>query len=417
MNRFSRASSILLTLALSVAASSCGGGGGGSGFSGSTPPALTNTVTITVDQGVAGTNGTSITNSINTAFVSVTFCLPGSNTCQTVDHIEVDSGSYGLRVLSSAMSLALPLQSASVGGNLVECTNFVDGYIWGPVVLSDVQIGSKTASSVPVQVIGDSRFPNVPTNCANTGSTEEDTVMDFGANGVLGIGPFIEDCGAQCAEQLVQAAYYGCTSTTAVSCQATLVPLVNQVQSVIAKFATDNNGVIITLPAETNPFAQSATGTMTFGVDTETNNSLSGKTALPLNGLGELSAQFNGQTYDQSFIDSGSNANFFTDTNLQVCTQSGITDFFCPAANPTNLSVILQGTNGVMSTQNFSVGNAFTFFSASPAADAVFPQLAGPYPGNTPTFDFGLPFFYGKSVAYVLEGVSTAQGTGPLIAF
>jgi Protein of unknown function (DUF3443) len=415
MNFLARTSSALMIVAICFAASSCGGGGGGGSFSGGGNTNPTNTATITVDNGVLS-NGSSVTNSINTPFVSVTFCLPNSSTCQTVDHIEIDTGSYGLRVLSSAMSLALPLQTASVGGNLVECVNFVDGYIWGPVVLSDVQIGQKTASSLPVHVIGDTRFPNVPSGCADAGATEEDTVVDFGANGILGIGPFLQDCGAGCANNVITGTYYGCTSTTAASCQPTSVAVTNQVQSVVAKFAADNNGVIISLPAESGTNFQSATGTMTFGINTQSNNQISGLTAMTLDGNAELSAQFNGTTYDQSFIDSGSNGNFFTDSSLPSCTQQGITDFFCPA-NTTNLSVILQGSNGVMSTQAFTVANAFTFFSSAPANYAVFPQLAGQYPGNTPTFDFGLPFFYGRNVAYLLEGESSSAGTGPLVAF
>src|SRR5580692_6262969 len=133
MNLVTRAGTALMIVAICIAASACGGGGGSS-FSGGGTTNPTNTAAITVDNGVVS-NGSSVTNSINTPYVSVTFCLPNSSTCQTVDHIEIDTGSYGLRVLSSAMSLALPLQTASVGGNLVECVNFVDGYIWGPVAL------------------------------------------------------------------------------------------------------------------------------------------------------------------------------------------------------------------------------------------------------------------------------------------
>jgi len=54
----------------------------------------------------------------------------------------------------------------------------VDGYSWGPVALADVQISGETAQSVPLQVIGDPSFTNIPAACSGTG-TEEDTVAAF----------------------------------------------------------------------------------------------------------------------------------------------------------------------------------------------------------------------------------------------
>src|SRR5690242_8313720 len=64
-----------------------------------------NVVTLVADPGATGdyTNG---------SFVSATICLPGTTTCQTIDHLLVDTGSFGLRILSSAgggaLTLALP---------------------------------------------------------------------------------------------------------------------------------------------------------------------------------------------------------------------------------------------------------------------------------------------------------------------
>ncbi len=62
---------------------------------------------------------------------SVTLCLPGTNTCQTIDGIQVDTGSQGLRVLASALdpSIALPLVGASCTVATVgECSVFGTGY-------------------------------------------------------------------------------------------------------------------------------------------------------------------------------------------------------------------------------------------------------------------------------------------------
>ncbi len=59
-------------------------------------------------------------------FVTITVCAPAAPTnCQTIDHILVDTGSSGLRIISSALSSALALsQQTDAGGDAVaECTN------------------------------------------------------------------------------------------------------------------------------------------------------------------------------------------------------------------------------------------------------------------------------------------------------
>src|ERR1700678_1709958 len=120
------------------------------GSSHTTPNTITSTGTNVAPISV---NGGPTGDYADAAFASVTLCVPGTSTCQTVDGVLVDTGSFGLRVLSSALtSISLPQQSS--GGNPVaECFTFLDSYTWGPVQTADVQIGSETASSVPVQVL------------------------------------------------------------------------------------------------------------------------------------------------------------------------------------------------------------------------------------------------------------------------
>lgn len=383
----------------------CGGGGGGGGGASSPQPVVNNVAAVTVDSGPSN-------NSVNTLFVSVKFCVPGSTSdCQTVDHIQVDTGSYGLRVLSSVMTLSLPLQATS-GGSLVECVPFVDGYSFGPVVQADIYIGGETAAGLPVQVIGDSRFPTVPSDCSSSGGPAENTVTAFGANGILGIGPFAYDCGDSCAAGVVAASYYSCNGA---ACSGTAAPLAQQVQSVVMHFATDNNGAIIQLPAVAATGAATVSGSLIFGIDTESNNASGTQTVLTVNDMGYLTVSFNGQSLTDSFLDSGTNGTYFNDSSIPNCTQSGITDFYCPASTQ-NLMATLSGANGISATVDFSVGNAQSQLSANPTFTA-FPELAGAYPGTTSTLDFGLPFFYGKRVAVALAGSMTNAGTGPYFAF
>jgi hypothetical protein len=405
-----RALLVGLYTALCLSALGCGGHGstpfaGASG--GSTPPAA-NVVSVVVNAGPTSTSP-----DVNTLFTTVTVCTPGSTTnCQTIDNIEVDTQSFGLRILASALTLALPVQSASVGGSLAECTAFADGYSWGPVALADLQIGGESASSVPVQIIGDPNFSNVPADCSALAPTEEDTVATFGANGILGIGVFDQDCGTQCVTVVDNGFYYACTSTL---CQAAAVPLASQVTNPVSLFATDNNGSIIDLPGVAEQGAATLTGSLIFGIDTQSNNASGSETVLTVDPqFGYLTATFNGQSLTMSFIDSGSNGIYFTDTGIAQCTDPNFSQFYCPAS-ALSLTVTLQGTNGVAAAIGFSVDNAQTLAANNPTFTVV-PALAGTYP-TSGTFDFGLPFYYGRRVATALESGTTTLGTGPYVAY
>ena len=397
-----------LCAALCLSAIACGGGSSAGG-GGGTPPPTNNTASVIIDEGPSNA-------SINTLFTSVTICVPGStSSCQTIDHIQVDTGSYGLRILAPVLTLTLPIVTLANGNSLAECTQFVDGYSWGPVVTADIQIAGETAHSLPVQVIGDSRLSNIPANCSSTGGTEEDTVSTFGANGILGIGPFELDCGD--CDTVTHGIYYAC----ATSCTDTTVPDNQQVPNPVTHFAADNNGVIVVLPSVAAGGASNVMGSLIFGIDTQTDNASGTQTVLTVNDTAELLMNFNGNSLANSFIDSGSNGIYFNDSSIVNCTApsndptSQIVNFYCPA-NTLNLEVSIQGMNGVMANNlTFGVGNTETMLNND--FDA-YPQLAGTIPpGNAGTFDYGLPFFFGKRVAVAVEGAMTKAGTGPYIAF
>jgi hypothetical protein len=418
-----RALRIALCTALCLSILSCGGGGnsstleststasGGTTTGGTTPPTGStapsgaNVVGVVVDAGP-----TSTMPSINTLFTTVTVCVPGTTTCQTIDHIQVDTGSFGLRILSSVLTLALQPQTTTAGNALLECTAFVDGYSWGPVALADVQISGESASSVPVQVIGDPNFESlVPPACSGVGPAEN-TVATFGANGILGVGVFAQDCGAGCATAPDNGFYYSCGTT---SCQPTAVALANQVPDPVTLFAADNNGVIIQLPSVADQGAATLTGSMIFGIDTQANNASGKQTILTVDPIaGEFTTVFNGQTLTQSFLDTGSNGLYFNDTSVTQCTATGLTDFYCPAS-PESLSAELQGQNGLSDTVSFTISSAANL-TANEAADG---SLGGTYTASSATFDWGLPFYYGRSVYTAFQNGTTAVGTGPYVAF
>jgi hypothetical protein len=243
----------------------------------------------------------------------------------------------------------------------------------------------------------------VPLNGCINGSNES-TSRQLGANGILGVGVSVTDCGASCTDALTSN-YYSCPSGT--NCTAIGVPVAQQVVNPVTKFAVNNNGVIVQLPPVATT-AASATGTLVFGIGTQSNNTLTGVTSFRSTGFGNLSGTYKG-TAVTTIVDSGSNGLFFTDSSLPACA-STFTDFYCPAS-PQALSATVRGLDGTTATVNFTVNNAQTL--ASSGTNYALNGLAGSI-GSLPTlFDFGLPFFFGRHVYF---GIA-ANGNSPYVAF
>ncbi len=410
--------SLLCACALALVAVGCGGGslsavGTGSGGGGTTPPTANNVVSVIVDGGPTGALGV-----FNTPFVTVTVCAPNTTNCQTIDHIQVDTGSSGLRLISSVVTstvlAALPQVMDSQNRPVAECLPFADGYSWGSVRSVDLTVGGEKAAAMPTQVIGDPVFPLVPSDCSSGGGTQEDTVATFGANGILGISTFQRDCGSFCVTSTTTPGlYFACPNT---GCLATTLALSSQVANPVILFATDNNGTILQLPAIGTAGAATVTGSLIFGIDTESNNSLGTATVLTVDpNTGNLTVLFNNQTLPNSFIDSGSNGNFFTDSSATQCASNSVApQFYCPSL-ALSLSTTIQSTNAVTKAVTVSVANAVNLLNAN-ASFVAFDNIAGT--NSLPqSFDYGTPFFYGKSVYTAIELMTTSAGAGPFVAF
>jgi len=463
------------------------GCGGGSGTTTTPPPppppppgqtiatpGPPNVESLVVDAGPQGLT----TPSVNTSFISVTVCIPGTTTCQTIDHIEVDTGSSGLRLVTGATTVdsagnpipgilfsltSLPLPAVADPNNaankLAECLQFADGFSWGSVNTADIKlpVSGKTATSVIVHVIGAASagaaasanptcVPPAPLN-ANPCMGQENTVPCFGANGILGVGPFINDCSStsDCdpgtpvisggtSYPSNSATYFTCTAVP--SCaqvpKGTITTQL-QVPNPAVLFAADNNGVIIELPAvpDTGNSAP-VKGSLVFGIGTLSNNAKGSATTLPMcaanttagicgltvNGMlvplaGTISASLSGATYQESYLDSGSNANFFPTTSNSC--PSPNQGFLCPTSTMSE-SAVLTGTDGTTAAADFSVANANTLFSANNGMNVAFSNLAGSnYSSTLPnnSLDLGLSFFYGHNV---FTGFENNSG-GPYFAY
>ena len=387
--------------------------------------AAINVVPVVVDAGPQP--ATFIT--VNVAFVTVTVCVPGTTTCQNIDHVQVDTGSEGLRLLSSAsggeLSLTLPQETDGNGNSLAECEVFEDGYVWGNVATADITMAGEKSPATPVQIIiPPSSSPMVPTSCSSQNPSggagnEGGSVMALGANGIIGVGLFPYDCGTACTPGFqTQDVYYGCPSS---GCSAENIPLTQQVINPVFGFTAtgDDNGVLLQLPTVPDGGSANPTGFLIFGISTQSNNNLSLATNVyEVNDVGYFTTTFNGNTYSSSFLDSGSNGFFFPDSSIPTCPSPNQV-WFCPTTSPDNLSAGNQGTN--MSspvTVNFSIEDANTLFNNNGGNNTAFSTLGGPLPASMNSFDFGLPFFYGKNVFTAIQDQSTPGGpTGPFFAY
>jgi hypothetical protein len=402
-----------------------GNGGSGTGGGGTTPTG-SNVQAITIDSGPAGLLNAGFS-AINTAYTTVTICAPGSTTnCQTIDHIQVDTGSSGLRILASQLTISLPLQTDGSGNVIAECTPFADGVSWGPIGQADVKVGGETALAQEVQIIGDGTYTNIPQACSDKNPNAENTVAMFGANGLLGVGPFIQDCGSSCTVQ-GGAAYFTCPSATA-TCTDSGIPLTLQVANPVASFTTDNNGVIIQLPSVGATGAAALSGYLIFGIDTKSNNALGTSTVLELGPAGEITTQYKQGSLSMSFIDSGSNAFYFPDSTIKTCdVNTAGQGFLCPPSTQNLSGTMVSQVSGTSVTVNFSIANASTLFTGTTAITAASNlgvdsnTLVDPNNLNaglgTNAFDWGLPFFYGHSVYTAIENRNTSGGAGPYFAF
>jgi hypothetical protein len=189
-----------------------------------------------------------------------------------------------------------------------------------------------------------------------------------------------------------------------------------QVSNPVAFFAADNNGVIIELPTVPAAGAGPFTGSLVFGIGTESNNGLGTATVYALDpNAGVFTVNYNNQSFVNSFIDSGSNANYFVDGSIPTCVNGTVgVGFFCPTAT-LSLSASNLGTNNASNMVSFSVANAGDLFNGNTSAVA-FANLAAANPDST-SFDWGLPFFFGRNVYTAISDQNTPGGIGPYFAY
>lgn len=439
-----------IVLALLVLLSGCGGAdssstqcrGGGLNSQCESPAVslafqqVSNNLPLSVDAGVH--SAFSLAANANLLYASVTVCAPGSTTeCTTIDHVQVDTGSVGLRVLASKVSsLNLPSLMPSGTDPQWECYPFVIGSLWGRNVVADIGLGPLVASNVPMQLIQDDAAAplQAPQNCIDNaqGLVLSDAVA-LGSNGILGIGSVNLDCGSTCVTgdygappNLVQ--YYTCPSgaTGSIQCVAAAVPPNFQAYNPVAALPDGpagqsySNGIVISMPAVTGLGAVSASGELIFGINSESNNQLGalqpvylGTDVLANNGASYLSitTTYQGQNIYSSYLDTGSNALFFNDSTIKQCAGTGSMNWYCPTATVTNSAQISDGLSASAAAPisvMFSVASAENLFNTN---NTAFGNLAGTAPVAGPSsFAWGLPFYLGRSVYQSIWNLTSPSG-------
>jgi hypothetical protein len=382
----------LLLLALNLAGCGGGSGGGAAGSGGGAPAAptlspTTNNVIATPAYNVVALNISPSSGNVNILWASITICVPGTTTCQIIPNMLVDTGSSGIRILSSALptSFALPQETGSGGGPVAECAQFASGYTWGAIKTADIKIGGEQAVSLPVQVIDDVGATAVPAACSATGASVG-TAANLSANGILGISNLINDFGS----------YFECPLS---GCVAMAEPSLLQVRNPVPAFSMDSNGFIIELPSIPSTGAGSVTG------------ALGAASVIPLDSFGNLTTVYKGANLPNSFLDSGSNLMIFQDAGIPLCAAPYAT-MDCPAST-LMLNASIHGVTGAAVTVNFSVANANALIATG---NTTFNNLAATSASIT-SFDWGLPFFLGKNIYFAISAASTTSGNGPYIAF
>ena len=246
--------------------------------------AAANVATIRVEAGPLGADDSALGRAVNTPFVAVTICAPlDPGNCQTIDHVVVDTASSGLRIVSSVLSpwllQNLVKETPDYGSSpIAECWLAGDGFTWGSIRMADVHLSEEAADNIPIQVIGDPEVQRkLPQDCSATGRSLN-TIQTLGFNGILGVGVFVQDCGAVCAQwagtarSAKGASYYICPPES--GCASHIVGLSKQVANPVAEFRTDNNGVVVELPPIPPEGSQTPVGALVFGIDTRSNNTL-----------------------------------------------------------------------------------------------------------------------------------------------
>ncbi|MDY0329531.1 MAG: DUF3443 family protein [Thiomonas sp.] len=364
----------------------------------------------------------------NRPYVTVTVCND-QNDCQVIDHVLLDTGSTGLRLMPGILNIALPSQKDANGNPIGECMQYGAGYFWGAQRIATVKMAGEVAANIPITVAGATDIPSAaPQGCAQLMPNAISGLAEF--KGILGIGPQKTDCGSSCEQDTKQQMYFSCTGDSAGACVSILMPVSQQTPNPIASFSSDNNGSVLVFPGVNAPQDKSI-GSLIFGIGTQNNNQINGlqiyRSSVPNQDFPMLAASVNGAA-SFAFLDTGTNAYSLAQTGtvtipgripylqaisgVTVCGEAG--GPYCPP-QPVSLQIRLNGANGnPTSWQTINLADPTPAFQQNFAVIPALGFQSSISPGMT---ILGLPFYFGRTVATAIDGAQTSYGLGPFWAF
>lgn len=358
---------------------------------------------------------------INIPCVSVTICSPTNPTsCQTIDNVLIDSGSVGLRIFKSILnsSLVLPLESAG-NSTIANCVGYGDlSANWGPLAIANITLSNEsTTQSIPIQLI-DSSYANGGSKCLNSFNNTrssfhlENSPEEFGFNGILGVAPIIYDN---------ITGYFSCTDSlcldeTEIIHEVTSLLMTNPIAFLPESYGS---GITFKLPTLDNNGATNVVGYAIFGVGSNNDNIFeSGINIYHIYTDGSSNCNYylficmpttllTNTTIQYGFLDTGSNFFSFNDDNI-----SNTDGFYTPNSMRT-LYASNTSENGEVITTSFNIANIYNLFNNTNNT-AFNNNGANGFDGF---LDYGLPFFFGKTV-YICFQDKTCNGIpGPYWAF
>jgi hypothetical protein len=365
------------------------------------PPGASNALPFTI---------TGAFDSVNEPFTSITVCATGTTNCTTINNVDIDTASFGLRIFASQLS-GLGITPNTNGGDQVgECALFGSGSTWGAVSTVDVELAGEPKITIPIQVIDDNNSFAAPPKVCTQGSVLLSSPGEARFNGILGIG--------QNPNDLDFAGYFDCSGGDCTSLASP--PNADVVPDPVTAFPVDNNGIVVSLPQIPSDGAVDTAGTIYFGIGTESDNQ-PGSVQTYLENSNEndptdylaIDTVFNKVTAPGIF-DTGSNGYFFDDSNIQECSEDS--GFYCPSS-PLSLSATNESVSGSTSgTVSFVLESAASLFDSD---NVAFDDLGATFDGGSTfdEFDWGLSFFFGRTVYIGNVGASSSLGTGPYVAY
>jgi len=320
----------------------------GCGSGTTTTGPVNNVVPLVVDSGYNG-------NAVNGAFITIQVCQPGTNNCQTLDHVLVDSGSTGLHIDSSQLTLA-NLPAITYNNNpLFLCSTYGggggSGYAsFGSLVSADIKIGGEVARNVPLTLVSNNQI--IPSNCSH-GLPFLNVYSLNGEKALMGVGPI------NTPNSLAYPSVYTCNNNNCKNLESGATISTPLDENIVSTFTTDNNGVIFKLPKIESATNTPLIGTLTFGINTQADNLASQFVNVLLADPSQTDANSGnfitnvGTEQTQSLFDSGTSfsVEFYSPT-IPLCTGLLAGGIYCPVPSPYIFSSTVSSYNA---TENFPI--------------------------------------------------------------